>query len=211
LGFGFAPSVVKTSGMCPGHSSAPPPCRADGFARLLASRARRLGADAQPHHCLHRGRIWLLGWPNTSRPLPRRSVIDHARALCQDDTAVIGIVDLARAEVDLAAGELACPGCGGELRRWGHERARKVCDWGSATLTLRPRRARCGSYGGTYVLLAHRGAAAPSRHHRGDRHSAAGQRPWDRIPADRHPARAPGLHRAVLATLAAQPTRWVRR
>jgi hypothetical protein len=32
---------------------------------------------------------------------------------------MIGIVDLQRAEADLAAGELACPGCGGELRRRG--------------------------------------------------------------------------------------------
>lgn len=66
---------------------------------------------------------------------------------------MIGIVDLRLAEADLAAGELACPGCGGELRRWGHARARDVRDSGSATLTLRPRRARCTSCGGTHVLL----------------------------------------------------------
>jgi hypothetical protein len=36
---------------------------------------------------------------------------------------MIGIVDLPRAEADLAAGELACTGCGGRLHRWGHARA----------------------------------------------------------------------------------------
>jgi hypothetical protein len=30
---------------------------------------------------------------------------------------MIGIVDLQRAEADLAAGELVCPECGGPLRR----------------------------------------------------------------------------------------------
>lgn len=74
---------------------------------------------------------------------------------------MIGIVDLQRAEADLAAGELACPGCGGPLRRWGHARARDVRDSGSTTLTLRPRRARCASCGGTHVLLL--GAVLPRR------------------------------------------------
>ena len=80
---------------------------------------------------------------------------------CRNDTAMIGIVDLQRAEADLAAGELACPGCGGELRRWGHARAREVRDSGSTTLTLRPRRARCSSCSGTHVLLL--GAVLPRR------------------------------------------------
>ena len=114
---------------------------------------RRHGAHAQSHRCLHSGQIWLLGRPNTSWPLPRRPRIDHARALCRHDTAMIGIVDLQRAEADLAAGELACPGCRAPLRRWGHARARDVRDSGSTTLTLRPRRARRASCGGTHVLL----------------------------------------------------------
>ena len=63
---------------------------------------------------------------------------------------MIGIVDLARAEADLAAGARACLGCGGPLRRWGHARACDVCDCGSATLTLRP---RCASCGDTHVPL----------------------------------------------------------
>jgi hypothetical protein len=68
----------------------------------------RHGADAQPHHGLHSGRIWLLGRPNTSWPLPGRPVIDHARALYRNNIAMIGIVDLERAEADLVAGELTC-------------------------------------------------------------------------------------------------------
>lgn len=80
-------------------------------------------------------------------------MIDHARALCRNDDAVIGIVDLERAEADLAAGELACPGCGDRLRRWGHARARDVRDQEATTLRLRPRRARCPSCGATHVLL----------------------------------------------------------
>jgi transposase-like protein len=74
---------------------------------------------------------------------------------------MIGIVDLQRVETDLAAGELTCPGCGGELYGWGHARAREVRDCGSATLTLRPRRARCSSCGSTHVLLL--GAVLPRR------------------------------------------------
>jgi hypothetical protein len=66
---------------------------------------------------------------------------------------MIGIVDLERAEADLAAGELACPGCDGQLRRWGHARARDVRDQEARTLHLRPRRTRCGSCGATHVLL----------------------------------------------------------
>lgn len=65
------------------------------------------------------------------------------------------------AEADLAAGELACPECGGRLRRWGHARARDVRDQGATTLRLRPRRARCESCGATYVLLL--GAVLPRR------------------------------------------------
>ena len=66
---------------------------------------------------------------------------------------MIGIVDLDRAEADLTAGKLRCPGCGGVLRRWGHGRARRVRDRGSTTLNVRPRRARCAGCGTTQVLL----------------------------------------------------------
>jgi transposase-like protein len=71
------------------------------------------------------------------------------------------IVDLARAETDLAAGGLTCPGCGGTLRRWGHARARRVRDHASTTVTLRPRRTRCAACGATHVLLP--GAVLPRR------------------------------------------------
>ena len=36
-GLGFVPLTVTTFSTCLGHSSAPPPCRLGGFARLLAS------------------------------------------------------------------------------------------------------------------------------------------------------------------------------
>ena len=66
---------------------------------------------------------------------------------------MIGIVDREQAEAELAAGELACPGCKGQLRRWGHARARDVRDQEARTLHLRPRRTRCRSCGATHVLL----------------------------------------------------------
>jgi len=74
---------------------------------------------------------------------------------------MIGIVDLARAEADLTAGELTCPGCGGMLRPWGYGRTRQVRDHASTTLTLRPRRGRCVACGVTQVLLL--GAVLPRR------------------------------------------------
>jgi len=66
---------------------------------------------------------------------------------------VIGIVDLDRAEADLAAGDLACPECGGGAAPVGTRRARRVRDHGSTTLDVRPRRGRCVACGTTEVLL----------------------------------------------------------
>src|SRR5262245_48089809 len=74
---------------------------------------------------------------------------------------MIGIVDPQRAEADLTAGELDCPGCGATLRPWGYARARRVRDHASTTLTLRPRRARCVTCGATQVLLL--GSVLPRR------------------------------------------------
>ena len=74
---------------------------------------------------------------------------------------MIGRVDLQRAEADLTAGELTCPGCGGMLRPWGYGRTRRVRDHDSTTLTLRPRRGRCGECGVTQVLLL--GSVLPRR------------------------------------------------
>jgi hypothetical protein len=57
-------------------------------------------------------------------------------------------------EVDrlLCGGGLRCPGCAGQLRPWGHARARGVRDRG-VTVTLRPRRSSCSGCGRTHVLL----------------------------------------------------------
>ena len=74
---------------------------------------------------------------------------------------MIGIVDLARAEADLTAGKLTCPRCSGMLRPWGYGRTRRVRNHDSTTLTLRPRRGRCGACGATQVLLL--GAVLPRR------------------------------------------------
>ena len=45
---------------------------------------------------------------------------------------------------------------------------------------------------------ARRGHGAPGRHHRGHRLGVAGQRPRDRLPADRRPARPAAVHGAAL-------------
>ena len=66
---------------------------------------------------------------------------------------MIGIADPARAETDLAAGALACPGCTRPLHPWGHARTRTMRDHGHTTLALRPCRARCRTCRVTHVLL----------------------------------------------------------
>jgi hypothetical protein len=53
----------------------------------------------------------------------------------------------------LSGGGLACPGCQGRLRPWGHGRARVIRDDGEVRWRLRPRRARCAGCGCTHVLL----------------------------------------------------------
>jgi hypothetical protein len=60
--------------------------------------------------------------------------------------------DAAVVERRLVAGELACPGCGGVLVRWGHARAR-VIRTGSGRASVRPRRAVCSRCRVTHVLL----------------------------------------------------------
>lgn len=60
--------------------------------------------------------------------------------------------DTVRTEHDLAAGELACPDCRGELRPWGHARPRWLRTRHSSR-ELRPRRACCRQCGRTHVLL----------------------------------------------------------
>lgn len=60
--------------------------------------------------------------------------------------------DTDRTEHDLAAGELACPDCRGELRPWGHARPRRLRTR-HGSRRIRPRRACCRECGRTHVLL----------------------------------------------------------
>src|ERR1019366_1160343 len=61
--------------------------------------------------------------------------------------------DEAEVERQLAGGQLECPGCGGQLRGWGHAREREIRLGGEARRRLRPRRAVCSGCGQTQVLL----------------------------------------------------------
>jgi len=67
---------------------------------------------------------------------------------------VIVVLEEAQARRELAAGRLACPGCGGRLRPWGHARARPVRHRDGQRFWVRPRRACCAGCGATQVLLA---------------------------------------------------------
>jgi hypothetical protein len=60
--------------------------------------------------------------------------------------------DVESVEARLVAGEIACPGCGGELRPWGHASWRTLRDHGRS-VRLRPRRSRCRGCLVTHVLL----------------------------------------------------------
>jgi transposase-like protein len=60
--------------------------------------------------------------------------------------------DAARTEAELAAGELSCPDCHGELRPWGYARPRWLRTFQGRRRT-RPRRACCRDCGRTHVLL----------------------------------------------------------
>lgn len=66
---------------------------------------------------------------------------------------MIVVLDQAQAQRELAAGRLACPGCGGRLRPWGHARGRPVRHPGGQQSWVRPRRACCAGCGATHVLL----------------------------------------------------------
>lgn len=63
--------------------------------------------------------------------------------------------DPAVVEEQLGSGRLACPSCGGALRRWGHAR-RRTCRGSEGAVRHRPRRARCAGCGATHVLLPDR-------------------------------------------------------
>ena len=61
--------------------------------------------------------------------------------------------DPARVEQALAAGELACPGCGDVLGGWGWARGRWLRGRGGVHQRLCPRRGRCRACQATHVLL----------------------------------------------------------
>jgi len=61
--------------------------------------------------------------------------------------------DAAVVERQLQEGVLACPGCGGRLRRWGHGRQRVIRARDGIKCRLRPRRSICAGCGRTHVLL----------------------------------------------------------
>jgi hypothetical protein len=70
--------------------------------------------------------------------------------------------DFVVVELNLLAGRVVCPDCGGRLRPWGWARERVIRDglgrdW--AGRRLRPRRSRCTACQGTHVLLEVRLAA----------------------------------------------------
>lgn len=59
-------------------------------------------------------------------------------------------------ELDLVAGVLKCPGCGGQLRPWSFARSRRIRHGLGAEMIMvvhRPRRARCCECAATHVLL----------------------------------------------------------
>lgn len=65
--------------------------------------------------------------------------------LVGDDAGVV--------EADLAAGALACPGCGGPLARWGWARRRSIRLLGGSEASLRPRRSWCAACRAGHVLV----------------------------------------------------------
>lgn len=74
---------------------------------------------------------------------------------------MIVVLDEARAQQDVAGATLRCPGCAGQLRRWGFAPTRSLHLARGARASLRPRRVRCASCAVTHVLLP---AVAPARH-----------------------------------------------
>ena len=65
--------------------------------------------------------------------------------------------DQERVEVELQAGRLACPPCGGELRPWGHGRWRVLRRRAGGQDHFRVRRARCRACLVTQTLLPVKG------------------------------------------------------
>lgn len=65
---------------------------------------------------------------------------------------MIVVLRSAQADEQLAAGDVACPKCGGVLAPWGYGRRRSVRGR-DGKVELRPRRARCRGCRTTHVLL----------------------------------------------------------
>jgi hypothetical protein len=80
-------------------------------------------------------------------------VVGKADRSCEEQSAVIIVVDIDQAEHDLAAGRLACPRGPGTLRAWAHGARRRVRRLDAPDLVIQPRRARCSACGATQVLL----------------------------------------------------------
>lgn len=59
----------------------------------------------------------------------------------------------AMVEAELVGGGLGCPSCSGVLAPWGFARPRSIRLRGDATVSLRPRRAKCRACMRTHVLL----------------------------------------------------------
>ncbi|UNN02041.1 helix-turn-helix domain-containing protein [Rhodococcus opacus] len=66
---------------------------------------------------------------------------------------VIVILSAEGAAEHLASGAMACPACGGGLRKWGFGRTRTVRGLGADRVTVRPARVRCAGCSKTQVLL----------------------------------------------------------
>ncbi|MFI9387545.1 hypothetical protein [Kutzneria sp. NPDC052558] len=81
------------------------------------------------------------------------TVVDKAPRPCRKTAPVIMALDVDQAEVDLAAGGLACPRCAGRLRPWSWARARRIRLLDGAVVALHPRRAQCVACRSTQLLL----------------------------------------------------------
>ncbi len=116
---------------------------------------------------------------------------------------MIIVLDAGQAEVDLAAGVLGCPRCGGRLRPWSRAAARPVRRLDGSSWRVRPRRARCQACRSTQLLLP-----AGCLPRRGDTAEVVGAALLAKASGVRVQA-----HRTIAAELGRPPTtvrRWLR-
>src|SRR6266545_7034651 len=127
-----------------------------GDVRRRDGDSRAVGGDAGDRVGWGTGRVVLggvVGVPTRvppSRPVCR---VAGSRAACAcGDLMLVVDTDPRRVEAQLAAGWLACPGCGGRLSRWGFTGLRTVrMRDGERSISLR--RGCCRGCGVTHVLL----------------------------------------------------------